>query len=72
MTSARSGFGDDDYDDVFATTNRLEAAGEQARVGKAPAPANLIWVGQRISDTRAMFGKQVGVPFGDVSLPFIG
>jgi hypothetical protein len=72
VTSAGNGFADDDYDNMLATANGIEQAGKQASVGETHAPAHLIRVGQGISDARAMFGEQVGMPFGNVSLPFIG
>jgi hypothetical protein len=64
MTSTRVQSADDNHNDVFTAANRLEPAGKQACADETCAPAHLVRIGQGVSDTLAMFGKQVGVPFG--------
>ena len=71
MTITGHRFADDDHNNVLATTDRLKPAREQPCVWQAYTRAHLVWIGQCISDSLAIFGKQIGMSFGNVPFAFL-
>jgi len=68
MTSLAFRITGDNHDNVLATSQVSIPAGEQPRVSPVAA-ADQIRIGKRLGDPRAVFGKEIRVPLGDVALP---
>ena len=68
MTSLAFRITGDNHDNVLATSQVSIPAGEQPRVSPGAA-ADQVRIGKRLSDSQAVFGKEIRVPLGDVALP---
>lgn len=66
MARPRRGIADHDDNQVLAFSNGIEPAAEQTGIGKPPASADLVRIGQGLSNAGLVFGEQIRMTFADV------
>jgi hypothetical protein len=71
VTIGWGGIGHHNHHDMFASTDRRKPTNKEPSIPEAYAMANLVGLGERFCNTRAMFRQEIWMPLGNMSFSLL-